>query len=134
MKWAGIILRTLVGAMYVMAGVMVLFNLVDNSAEMEKMPEDAKQYMSLLAGGGYLKVVKILEIVCGLMLVTGLFVGVGITILSAISVNILLYEVCILHQPGVGIVMTVLCFALVGFYWRHFRSAFSVKAMGCCST
>lgn len=133
MKWIGIILRTLVGAMYVMAGVVVLFNLVDGSAEMEKMPEAAKQYMAVMAGGGYIKVVKVLEILGGLMLVTGLFVGVGITILSAISVNILLYEVCIIHQPGVGVVLTVLCLALVGLYWRHFQGVFSMKAMGCCS-
>ena len=132
MKWIGIVLRTLVGAMFVMAGVMVLFNLVDQGPEMEKMPEDVQQYMRLMGGNGYLKVVKVLEIVGGLMLVSGFFVGLGITILTPISVNILLYEVCIAKQPGIGIVMTVLCFVLVGLYCKHFRAAFSMKPLPCC--
>lgn len=134
MKWAGIIIRTLVGGMFLFASITYFLNLMPNTPP-EGMPEDAVQFGAILGKSGYLNVVKVLELVGGALLVSGLFVGLGITILTPISVNILLFETLVAKQPGPGVVMTVLCFALVGIYWKHFRAAFARTPMpGCCNT
>ncbi len=132
MKWAGIIIRTLVGLAFFVLGLNHFLNFLDMSAQAEAMPEGVKGYMSHV-GGGYMTVVKVLETVGGLLLLTGLFVGVGITLLTPVCVNILLFDIYIAKQPvGPGLVLTVLCFVLVGIYWPHFRAVFAMKPMTCC--
>ncbi|WP_020472723.1 hypothetical protein [Zavarzinella formosa] len=133
MKWLGIIVRTFVGAVFLFFSLNFFFNFLDMSSQGANMPDEAKQFGGLLFSSGYMKVVKVLELVGGFLLFTGLFVGLGITILTPISVNIMLFELCLTKQPGPGVVLTVLCAVLIGVYWKHFRGAFSMKPMAGCS-
>ena len=132
MKWVGIIVRTLVGGLFLFSSVSYFFKLVDMTPP-PGTPEEAIQFGTILANSKYMEVVKVLELVGGALLVSGLFVGLGITIVTPISVNILLFELCLTKQPGPGVVLTVLCAVLVGVYWKHFRAAFALKpTAGCC--
>jgi len=69
MKWVGIVVRTLVGAGFFFLGITYFLPIMDMTAQMEAMPDSVKQYFGLM--GGYLTVVKVLEIVGGAMLLSG---------------------------------------------------------------
>ena len=83
--------------------------------------QPAAGYIGALASTGYLTVIKVLEVTGGLLLVSGRFVPLGITILTPVIVNILLFEVFLAHQPGFGVAMTVMALFLIAGYRRHFR-------------
>jgi hypothetical protein len=94
----------LVGALYLFGGLNFFFNF----SPMPPMAGDSGVFMGVLFSSGILKVVKVLEVVGGALI---LFPGkraAGLTILTPISVNILLFELCLAHQPGVGIALMVL--------------------------
>ena len=75
-----------------------------------------------------IKVVKVLELLGGLMLLSGRMAPLGITLLMPIAVNILLYEIFLLGKPGPGYGLVPLLGVLIGLYWRHFLSVFTVAA------
>jgi hypothetical protein len=64
--------------------------------------------MGVLFSSGILKVVKVLEVIGGALILIPGKRALGLTILTPISVNILLFELCLAHQPGVGIALMVL--------------------------
>lgn len=69
---------------------------------------DAASYFKLLGSSGIMKVVKVLEIIGGALILFPSRRALGLTILAPIAVNILLFEVCLVHQPGVSIALIAL--------------------------
>ena len=51
----------------------------------------------------------------------------GLTLVTPVAVNILLFELFLLGQPGLGVVLTGLCAFLVWAYRSHFAGVFAVK-------
>ena len=122
MKWGIFLVRLLVGAIFFTFGLNFFLKFLD----MPPMEGDAGVYTNLLYGSGYLKVVKILEVIVGVILILGFLVPVVITILTPIAVNILLFEVCILDKPGpMGIGLNVLLLFLIIGYWSAFQNVFN---------
>jgi hypothetical protein len=72
------------------------------------MTGEAGTFMGVLFTSGILKVVKVLEVVGGALILLPGKRALGLTILAPISVNILLFELCLAHQPGIGIALLVL--------------------------
>ncbi|MCR6642689.1 MAG: DoxX family membrane protein [Sporocytophaga sp.] len=88
MKIATITVRILLGLLMAVSGAVVLFNLV----EQPEIPAGPlKTFTDGMAASGYLfPLIKIVELVCGLALITGFFVPLATAILFPVSVNILL--------------------------------------------
>lgn len=88
MKIATIIVRVLLGAMMLFASISYFFNL------MGEQPQPTGDLATLMAGFAASKyifpVAKSIELLAGLMLVSGKFVRLGTIILLPISVNIFL--------------------------------------------
>ena len=86
---AGIVL----GLLFVMSAVMVLFNLV----KMPPMPEGTPPAMFFAAFGptGYMKFVKVLELAGGLLVMIPRLRNVGLLMLGPIIVNILAFHLFI---------------------------------------
>ena len=86
---AGIVL----GLLFVMSAVMVLFNLV----KMPPMPEGTPPAMFFAAFGptGYMKFVKVLELAGGLLVMIPRLRNVGLLVLGPIIVNILAFHLFI---------------------------------------
>ena len=88
MKIAAIIVRVLLGAMMLFASISYFFNL------MSEQPQPTGDLATLMAGFAASKyifpVAKSIELLAGLMLVSGKFVRLGTIILLPISVNIFL--------------------------------------------
>jgi putative oxidoreductase len=125
MKWAVLIVRTIVGLAFAASSVTFFLNMVPAP---DDLSDDIKAYWGVMGPSKYMTVVKVLELAGGLLLLTGVFVPVGITLLTPIIVNILLFELLIAKQPGPGIVLTLLSAVLIYGYWPYFRSVFTPRA------
>ena len=124
MRWVILIARTLVGLAFVAASLAFFFGQMPQPEN----PNEAMQAFGTAMGPTkYMTVVKVLELTGGILLVAGVLVPVGITILTPIVVNILLFELLIAKQPGPGIILTLLCALLIYGYWPYFRSVFTVR-------
>ena len=93
MKITTIIVRVLLGAMMLFASISYFFNL------MGEQPEPTGDLATLMAGFMASKyifpVAKAIELVAGLMLVSGKFVRLGTIILLPVSINIFLIHVVV---------------------------------------
>ena len=64
--------------------------------------------MNVIYKTDFLRVVKTLEVVLAILLIVKPTRALALLLIAPISVNILLYEVLIAHQPGIGIILVVL--------------------------
>ena len=124
MKWVVIVVRTLVGAGFILTGLdgfLHFLKIVPPSG-------DALTFLMLLVNSGYLHVVKACEVVGGGLLISGRMAPLGLTLLMPVAVNILLYEACLLRQPGPGFVLVPLLAFLIWGYRGAFKSFFTTEA------
>lgn len=119
MKHLPTIARILLGLLFVFGGVTGLFQLV----EQPEVGEEAAAFMGAIMDTGYLwPVIKVTEIVCGVLLILGMFVPLALVVLAPVVLNILLFHV-FLEPSGLvfGLVLLVL-----GLYTAHqHRESFS---------
>ncbi|WPU91023.1 DoxX family protein [Mucilaginibacter sabulilitoris] len=89
MKIAVIIVRTLVGLMFLFSSVVVLFNLMPHP----ELKGNVKVFMEGIVASVYLMpLIKITELVCAIALLTGRYVALALVVLFPIIVNIVFYH------------------------------------------
>ncbi len=93
MKTATLIARILLGAIFVVFGLNFWLRFIPIPPPPEGTPADG--FMGVLFVTGYLMVVKVLEILGGLLVWSGRFTGAGLLILGPIIVNIVMYDAII---------------------------------------
>ncbi len=100
---------------YLLALVFIVFgaNFFINFMPMPPMAGDPLTFMNLFGPTGYMRIIKILEIVGGLLLLSNRTRPMGLCIITPIAINILLFEFLIAKQPGIGIIITLLCIAAI---------------------
>jgi putative oxidoreductase len=90
MKIAVIIVRILMGLMFVFAAIVVLFKL----GPQPELKGNVKVFMEGITATGYLMTfIKVTELVCGLAFITGRFVPLAAVMIFPITLNILLFNV-----------------------------------------
>ncbi len=95
----------------------------------------ATHFMSALAPSGYLSVVKVLEITGGLLLLSGFLVPLGLVLLTPVIVNIALYDIFLMGQPGLELILLPLALFLIWAYRPYFAAVFTTHAepaTACC--
>lgn len=119
MKHVPMIARILLGLLFVFGGVTGLFELV---AEPE-VGEEAAAFMGAIMDTGYLwPVIKVTEIVCGVLLILGLFVPLALVGLAPIVLNILLFHIFLAPESVANGIAAV----VLGLYVAHqHRESFS---------
>jgi uncharacterized membrane protein YphA (DoxX/SURF4 family) len=101
MKIAIIIVRTLIGLMFLLSSVTYFLNLVPQA----ELTGNAKTFMDGLTASIYIMpVVKIFELLCGLAFVSSRFVALAVVLIFAIALNILLINI-FLMPSGLPIVI-----------------------------
>jgi putative oxidoreductase len=80
-------------------------------------PEAAQAFMGLLASSGLIYLIKVLELLCGLALISGFFVPLALLVLAPIIVNIAFYHVAL--DPAGMMVAVVLVALWVGNAMAH---------------
>lgn len=90
MKIAVIIVRVLMGIMFLQASLMFFLKMYPAQPEMSK---DVMTYMNGLMIGHTLEIIKTIELVCALCFLVGRYVALATVVLFPITVNIFLYHV-----------------------------------------
>lgn len=100
MNIAKIIVRTLMGLLFLLASVIYLLNLAPPP---DDLPEKLKAFNEGMAASGYLMtLVKVTELVCAIALLSGRFVPLALVILSPIIINIFFVHL-LLERSGLPI-------------------------------
>jgi len=77
-----------------------------------------------------LDVVKVLEVAGGVLLLSGRLVPFGLVLLTPVAVNIALFDVLLVGQPALGVVLTALCLFLVWAYFGYWINLFNLIPFG----
>ncbi len=110
MKIAIIIVRSLLGAMYVFFSAIVLFNI--NLFDAPPPSPALQTFMGGMVASGYLlKFIKITELVCGLFLLINRFSPLATVIIFPVTINIFLTHAFI-AQDGLPMAGAILLFNL----------------------
>jgi putative oxidoreductase len=124
MKVVTIIVRMLLGLMFVVFGSNIFFHFIPMP---EPKPSLATDFSMALMKSGYMYVIGGLQVAGGLLLLIGRYVPLGLTLLGPVIVNILLFHI-FLERTGLPMAIVVSVLALF-LLWRY-RSNFAglVKA------
>src|SRR5689334_1371060 len=97
-KYLPIVAGIVLGLLFVMAGMMVLLNL----APTPKLPEGTPvaHFMSAFGPTGYMKFVKVFEVIGGVLVAIPKTRNFGLLVLGPIIVNILAFNIFIMHGEG----------------------------------
>ncbi len=96
MKIAVIVVRVLIGLMFLFASVTYFLNLAPPP---EDLTGNTKTFFDGLAASGYImSVAKVFELLCGLAFVSGRFVALAVVVIFPIVLNILFINA--LHLPS----------------------------------
>ena len=125
MKIAMIIVRTLMGLLFLFASTAYFFSLV----QPPPMEGANKLFNEGLAASGYFfTLLKVTELVCAILLLTGMFVPLALVILSPIIINI--FMVHLFLEPNglpVAIVVVVMQIFLAYCYRDAFKPLLTPK-------
>ncbi len=115
MKIAMIIVRTLMGLLFLFASIVVLFNLVPKP-ELTGVVKTFNEGLDSVGFFWYL--LKITELVCGLAFVVGRFVPLATVVIAPIIVNIFMFHAFI-DRTGLPVaIFLVLANIFVAYYYR----------------
>lgn len=122
MKWVVLVVRVLVGLGFTALGALYFFG---PPMEMPPdLPDAAKQFATLLGSTRYMDVVKALELVGGLLLLSGRLTPLGVVVLMPVAVNILLWDLLLMKEMGAGPILVGLLVIVMLGYRRHFLPFF----------
>lgn len=116
MKITIVIVRTLIGLLFLFASVAYFLNLIPQA----EMTGNMKLFSDGIAASGYLMpLVKTIELLCGIAFITGKFVPLAIVLIAPIAVNILLIN-AFLAPEGLSITIPLfLGLLFLAYYYRE---------------
>jgi uncharacterized membrane protein YphA (DoxX/SURF4 family) len=116
MKWAVIIVRSLMGLLFLFASITFLLKLITPPPTTGAM----KTFSDGLTASVYLMpTVKVLELVCGLAFLTGRFVPLATLLMAPIIVNILGVHLFLGHEGLPVAILLVLANAFLAYHHRE---------------
>lgn len=123
MKYLPIIAGVVLGLLFLMSSVVVLFNL----APVPELPEGTPMamFMAAFAPTGYLHMIKVFELLGGILVAIPKTRNFGLLILGPIIVNILAYHLFIMNGEGLfNPMILVIAFLALYLLWVG-RKAFA---------
>ncbi len=118
MKIATVIVRILLGLAFVLFGVFPFLTFLPQPPPPSGLAGD---YVKVFTASHYAQVVGAMQLLSGLMLLSGRFVPLGLTILGAILFNILAFHI-LMEPSGIwpGVMVTLLWLFLISRYRERF--------------
>ena len=126
MKIAAIVLRTLMGLLFIFASVTYLFKLITPPEQVGAM----KVFNDGLNASVYLMpTVKVIELICGIAFVSGLYVPLASVIIAPIIVNILLVHIFLAPEGIPAAVFLVIANSFLAYVNREsYKALFVMKS------
>lgn len=126
MKIAVIILRTLMGLLFIFASSVYFLNLIP----VPEMTGPIKTFNEGLGAAPYfMTLLKTTELVCGILLVTGYFVPLALVLLAPIIVNIFFVHATMAPEGLPTAIVVVLIEAFLGYaYRKSYAPLFTARA------
>ena len=125
MKYVPAIAGVLLGLLFVMASVVVLFNLIPP----EKMPKpatpEAEMFMNAFGPTGYMTFIKVFELLGGILVAIPRTRNFGLLVLGPIILNILAFNAFITKGAGLFDPMLILIVLLALYLLWVGRKAFA---------
>ena len=119
MKIAMYIVRTLMGLLFIFSSVTYLTGLI----QPPPMEGPIKEFNDGLAASGYfMPLLKITELICGILPLSGRFVPLALVVLAPIVVNIFFVHLTIARE---GLPIAVIVVAMELFLAYYYRDAFA---------
>lgn len=116
--------RLLLGLIFVVFGVNAFLNFIP----MPPPPEQAMKFLGgLMAAGYFFPFMKSIEILGGLLLLSGFFIPLALTVLAPIVVNIFLFHT-ILAPAGAPLAILILVLEIVAAWGYREKFAPILKA------
>jgi putative oxidoreductase len=126
MKYAVLAVRTLLGLAFVTFALDYFLHFLTLP---KPTPTPAAQsFMDAIYPTNYLTVVKVIEISGGVLLLTGLFVPLGLVLLTPVIVNIALFDMLLMRTPGLGVPFLAAAIFLIWSYRSYFAAVFTIFA------
>ncbi len=125
MKIALIIVRTLMGFLFLFASITYLFKIFP----LPEVTGNVKVFRDGMEASGYLMyLVKAIELVCGIAFVSGRYVTLAVVLIAPIIVNIFCFHL-FLDPKGlpVGILLVLANLFIAYNYRKNFESVFEAK-------
>lgn len=129
MKIATIIVRLLMGAMFLFASVMFFLMYYFKVGSMPELKGNQKLFMDGITATGYfLPLLKITELTCGLAFVSGFFVPLAAVVIFPITLNILFYH-AFLDPSGLSVAVPLMAANLFLAYAcrNHYKALLSPR-------
>jgi putative oxidoreductase len=126
MKIAVIIVRVLMGLLFLFASIVVLFNLVQPPPN---QPEKVKIFMDGINATGYfMPLLKITELLCGIAFVSGYFVPLATVVIAPIIINIFFFHAFV-DTSGLPVaVFLVLANSFLAYAnWERYKPLLTAK-------
>ena len=126
MKTAIIIVRVLMGLLFLFASVPVLLNLFPQP----ELTGRTKIFMEGMSASGYLLPrVKLVELFCGIAFVSGFFVPLATVVIAPIIVNIFLFHAFVAPEQGLPVAIALVLgnIFLAYAHWDKFKPLVEVK-------
>ena len=105
MKYTKHIPAILLGLLFVAFGLAYFFDLMPKP---EGLNSNEISFMTLFASTGYLKFVKVLEVVIGILLLVPKTRALGLILIAPVVVGIAAYELFIHGGVGIGLALLIL--------------------------
>jgi uncharacterized membrane protein YphA (DoxX/SURF4 family) len=130
MKIASTIVASLLGLIFIVFGLNGFFDFM--SIKPDPFPEGstAPDFWKAMGTSGYIKVVKVVEILGGLALLIPRFRRLGIILIAAVVFNIATYQV-VFYQSWASLLDPVLIFAIVATLFLVRSHSLCSCLMGC---
>lgn len=128
MKIAMIIVRTLMGLLFIVSSV-VYFLMVMGVFPMPAIEGPVKTFNEGLAASGYFfTLLKVTELICGILLLIGRFVPLALVVLSPIIINIFFVHL-FLDRAGLPVAVFVVLanIFLAWYHWDAFKPLLQPK-------
>lgn len=118
MKIAMIIVRTLMGLLFILSSVPMLLGLMPAAA-----PPDASESLKAVmngyvASGYFLTLLKATELVCGLAFVSGYYVPLATVIIAPVIINIFFVNLMLMPAALPVAILLILANCFVAYYYR----------------
>ncbi len=96
--------------LYLLALIYLVFgsNYFFHFIPMQPMAGNAGNFVGVLFTTNFLLLVKVIEIVLGILMLVPKTRALALLLIAPISVNILLFELLIAQQPGIGILLVLI--------------------------